>query len=75
MNKNLHNKNMELTKQQKERNKKYNEYVESKSPKTKPLPSLLYSFIIGGFICSLGQAVYDLLSFLVPQLVFSLLLF
>ena len=59
---------MELSKEQIKRNKKYNEYVEAKSPKTKPYPSLLYSFLIGGFICCLGQAVYDLLSYFMPQL-------
>lgn len=59
---------MKISKEQLNRNKKYNEYVESKSPKTKPYPSLIYSFLIGGFICCLGQAIYDFLSFLMPQL-------
>jgi len=43
-----------------ERNKKYNEYVEAKSPQTKNFPSLIYSFVIGGLICCLGQLIYDL---------------
>ena len=59
---------MKLSKEQLNRNKKYNEYVESKSPKTKPYPSLLYSFLIGGAICCLGQGIYDILSFFMPQL-------
>ncbi len=59
---------MNLSEKQKERNTKYNEYVEAKSPKTKPYPSLFYAFVIGGLICCLGQAIYDFISYLMPQL-------
>ena len=44
-----------------ERNKKYNEYVLSKIPKTKSWPTLFYSYIVGGLICMLGQAITDIL--------------
>jgi len=45
----------------KKRNIKYNEYVESKIPKTQEFPSLFYAFIVGGFICLLGQTIKDTL--------------
>lgn len=52
----------------KERNKKYNEYVSQKAPKSKNFPSLIYSFIVGGTICCIGQGFYDLYQFLMPTL-------
>ena len=51
-----------------ERNKKYNEYVNAKTPKTKNFPTLLYAFIIGGFICVLGQVIMDTIKVLFPTL-------
>lgn len=51
-----------------ERNKKYNEYVSKKSPKSKKFPSLINSFWVGGLICCIGQAIYDLLAYFVPTL-------
>ncbi len=42
-----------------ERNARYNEYVESKIPKTHNFPSLFYAFLIGGIICLLGQTIKD----------------
>lgn len=44
-----------------ERNKKYNEYVLEKIPKTKSFPSLIYSFLVGGTICCIGQGIMDIL--------------
>ena len=52
----------------KERNKKYNEYVEAKTPKTKNWPTLFYSFIVGGFICCIGQGIYDLMQYFFPSM-------
>ena len=49
-----------------ERNKKYNEYVIQKIPKTKNFPTLIYSFLVGGFICCIGQAIQDLLMYFFP---------
>ena len=40
-------------------NKEYQEYVDSKSPKSKILINCLNSFWIGGIICSLGQLITD----------------
>lgn len=45
----------------KERNEKYNNYVEAKIPKTKSYPTLLNAFWVGGLICCLGQAIKDTL--------------
>lgn len=42
-----------------ERNKRYNEYVLQKIPKTKNFPTLIYAFLVGGFICCIGQAIQD----------------
>lgn len=44
-----------------ERNKKYNEYVLEKIPKTKNFPTLIYAFVVGGGICCLGQGIMDIL--------------
>ncbi|MFA6859798.1 MAG: SpoVA/SpoVAEb family sporulation membrane protein [Clostridia bacterium] len=44
-----------------ERNKKYNEYVNAKIPKTKIFPSILNAFWIGGLICVVGEGINDLL--------------
>ncbi len=52
----------------KERNQKYIEYVEAKSPKTKNFPSLINSFWVGGLICCLGQGIYDFLAYLFPAM-------
>ena len=38
---------------------KYNEYVQAKNPQTKLFPSLLWAFLVGGFICCVGQGFYD----------------
>ena len=47
--------------------KKYNEYVKRKSPTTRPFPSLVWAFLIGGLICTIGQGFYDLYSYLFPE--------
>ncbi|MDD4816244.1 MAG: SpoVA/SpoVAEb family sporulation membrane protein [Clostridia bacterium] len=52
----------------KARNKKYNEYIEAKIPKTKEWPSLFNSFWVGGLICMIGQGINDLILYLVPNL-------
>ena len=41
------------------RNKKYIDYVEKRLPQTKPFPSLLYAFFVGGLICCIGQGITD----------------
>lgn len=51
-----------------ERNRKYNEYLEKKIPKTNEFGSLFNSFWVGGVICCLGQGINDLLLYLFPTL-------
>ena len=48
------------------RNEKYLQYVEAKSPKTSPLKSLFWAFLIGGVICCIAQGIYDALHALMP---------
>lgn len=50
------------------RNKKYNQYVKSKSPQTRNWPSLFNAFVIGGFICCLGQLIYDVMQSIWPSM-------
>lgn len=51
-----------------ERNKKYNRYVDSKKPQTKNFPTLIYAYLVGGFICMIGQAIMDTLMSLFPTM-------
>jgi len=51
-----------------DRNKRYNEYVESKKPKTKNFPTLIYAFVVGGIICMIGQVIQDALLALFPTM-------
>lgn len=51
-----------------ERNKKYNEYVIEKIPKTKNFPTLIYAFLIGGLICCVGQGIQDALMAIFPTM-------
>ena len=48
------------------RNEQYNKYVESKIPKTKNFPTLIWAYLVGGFICVLGQAISDVLMLIFP---------
>ncbi len=51
-----------------ERDKKYNQYLESKIPKTKPWPSLFHAFWVGGIICCLGELIKDLTMIISPDI-------
>ena len=51
-----------------ERNKKYNQYVDSKKPETKNFPTLIYAYLVGGFICVIGQAIQDALLSIFPTM-------
>ena len=51
-----------------ERNKKYNEYVEAKTPMTKNFPTLIYAYLVGGGICLFGQLIQDGLLALFPNM-------
>ncbi len=50
------------------RNEMYNKYVMKKIPMTKEFPSLIYSFIVGGIICCIGQGVFDALTAIWPSM-------
>ena len=50
------------------RNEQYNIYVEAKIPKTKSFPSLIYSFLVGGVICMIGQGINDGLMAIFPTM-------
>lgn len=52
----------------KERNEKYNKYVDSKKPQTRNFPTLIYAYLVGGIICMLGQGILDLLLYLFPTM-------
>ena len=51
-----------------ERNKKYNDYVNSKKPLTRNFPTLIYAYLVGGFICMIGQGISDTLMYLFPSM-------
>lgn len=40
--------------------KEYLDYLNQKSPDSTILKDIIYAFLIGGIICVIGQAVYDL---------------
>ncbi len=50
------------------KNKKYCKFVEKRLPSTKFFPALLYAFLIGGFICCLGQGILDSLAAIFPKM-------
>ena len=51
-----------------ERNKRYNKYVDSVSPKSGTAKSLWNSFWVGGLTCMIGQAIFDLYGLAFPNL-------
>ena len=51
-----------------ERNKKYNAYVDAKKPQTKNFPTLIYAYLVGGFICMIGQGIQDFLLAIFPTM-------
>ena len=54
--------------QQETINKRYNQYIEARIPKTKPWPTLFNAFWVGGLICLLGQAINDLTLYFWPSI-------
>jgi len=54
--------------EEQERNKKYNEYVQAKIPKTKDFPTLIYAYLVGGLICMIGQGINDSLMAFFPTM-------
>lgn len=50
------------------RNKAYNKYVDTVTPKTNMAKSLWHSFWIGGLTCVIGQAIGDLYALAFPSM-------
>ncbi|MBO5656723.1 MAG: SpoVA protein, partial [Agathobacter sp.] len=46
-----------ISKQQQERNKRYNEYVKEVTPTHNLWLNMLKAFLLGGFICLVGQVI------------------
>ncbi len=41
--------------------KKYREYVDKKSPKPKYIKNIIWAFVVGGIICTIGQMINNFL--------------
>ena len=52
----------------KQRNDRYNKYVDRVTPKTSIPKALLHSFIIGGITCVIGQGIGDIVKAIAPTL-------
>lgn len=50
------------------RNERYGKYVDSVTPQTSLLHSLLKAFVIGGITCVIGELIGDGLAFLLPTM-------
>ncbi len=48
------------------RNERYNNYVETVTPKTRITKALWHSFWIGGITCMIGQAIGDIIKAIAP---------
>lgn len=55
-------KNIMQEKNEQEKAKKYNQYVENKTPKPDLLKDMLGAFLVGGIICTIGQALTNFYS-------------
>ncbi len=52
----------------KQRNDRYNKYVDTVTPKTSIPKALFHSFAIGGFTCVIGQGIGDVVKAIAPSL-------
>lgn len=50
------------------RNSRYNEYVNTVTPKTNIFKALLHSFVIGGITCAIGQGIADISKAIAPSM-------
>ncbi len=46
----------------------YSELVKSSAPKSKEMQTLFIAFLVGGFICCVGQAVADIFKAVIPEI-------
>ena len=58
----------EKTNAVKQRNDRYNKYVDTVTPKTSIPKALWHSFWIGGITCMIGQGIGDILAYTMPSL-------
>jgi stage V sporulation protein AC len=47
-----------MAKNQADRNKKYQNYVDTKTPKPDLLKNCLWAFVVGGTICTIGEVIH-----------------
>ncbi len=45
----------------------YAKLVKEKSPKSREIKTLFFAFLIGGFICCIGEAVGDITKLIIPE--------
>lgn len=50
------------------RNKRYNKYVETVTPKTSIPKALFHSFTVGGITCVIGQGIGDIVKLISPTM-------
>lgn len=43
-------------------NQEYQDYLNKKSPNSKIFKDMLWAFVVGGIICTIGQGIFDLYS-------------
>lgn len=46
----------------------YSKFIQKTSPKTKMLPTLITAFIVGGLICCIGEAFFDMYKIYFPHM-------
>lgn len=52
-------------------NTAYSNYLKKVVPKSEPIVSLIFAFLVGGLICLIGQVVLDVLYRFVPDLTYK----
>ncbi len=52
-----------------EPNKKYKEIVHKNAPPSRHFSTMAKAFVVGGFICCFGQALNDMYSYFLPEMI------
>jgi len=53
------------------KNAGYDNYLKKVLPRSEPIVSLIFAFLVGGLICLIGQVILDLLYRFVPDLTYK----
>ena len=61
-------KDNEITKDEPIENLGYSNYLKKKLPKSEPIFSLIFAFLIGGIICVIGECFSDILKLIFPTM-------